>query len=323
MRVLITGATGFVAHTLIPELLKRGEEVRGAVRSASVESIECVRVGAIDSGTDWRAALKDVDAVIHLAARVHVMRDRVADPLEAFRRVNVDGTRRLAEQAAEVGVRRFIFLSSIKAMSEDGALENSSALTEALLIRPDSPYGQSKWEAEQTLFEISDRTGLDVVIFRPPLVYGPGVKGNFLSLLKLCRSGAPLPLGAINNRRSLVYIENLVDALICGLHHPKVSGERFLVCDGEALSTTALVRHLRSAMEQPARLFSVSPGLLRRAARCIGREAVWRRLAGSLEIDDRKFRTLTNWRPPFSAETGLQKTVSWFLTSETENRIEK
>ncbi|MBI1318965.1 MAG: NAD-dependent epimerase/dehydratase family protein [Candidatus Hydrogenedens sp.] len=310
-RILVTGATGFVGRPLVSELLKRGYTVRAGLRSAAAlpAGCEAVMVGEIGPDTDWRPALAGVDRIVHLAARVHVMRDRAADPLAAFRRINRDGTRRLADQAAATGVRRLVFLSSIKAMIEDG---RDTALGDDESPCPGSPYGQSKWEAEQALAELAATSGLEVAVLRPPLVYGPEVKGNFLSLLKACARGLPLPLGAIDNRRSIVYLGNLIDAITRCLDHPAAIGRSFLIQDGAPLSTPELLQRVGAALGRPARLLPIPPGLLAAAAGLVGKSAAWSRLAGSLFVDDSPLRLALTWQPPFSTDEGLKRTADWF-----------
>lgn len=310
MRVLVTGANGFVGRALGRELLRRGRRVRAAVRrdAGLPDGCEARVVGDLGPDTDWSAALDGVDAVAHLAARVHVMRERAADPLAAFRRTNVDGTLRLARSAAAAGVRRLVFLSSVKALGEatpDGPFTDSSP------ANPRDPYGVSKREAETGLSELAARSGMEVAILRPPLVYGPGVKGNFLSLLRLIERGVPLPLAAIANRRSLLYLGNLVDAVDLCLSHDGAAGRTFLIRDGEDLSSAELVRRLAAALGRRAPLFPLPEGVLRLAASCIGRRAVAQRLLGSLTVDDRRIRSELDWQPPFTVDQGLAETAIW------------
>ena len=311
MRVLVTGANGFVGRALGRELLRRGRRVRAAVRrdAGLPDGCEARVVGDLGPDTDWSAALDGVDAVAHLAARVHVMRDRAADPLAAFRRTNVDGTLRLARSAAAAGVRRLVFLSSVKVLGEatpDGPFTDSSP------ANPQDPYGVSKREVETGLSELAARSGMEVAILRPPLVYGPGVKGNFLSLLRLIERGVPLPLAAIANRRSLLYLGNLVDAVDLCLSHDGAAGRTFLIRDGEDLSSAELVRRLAAALDRRAPLFPLPEGVLRLAAGCIGRRAAAQRLLGSLTVDDRRIRSELDWQPPFTVDQGLAETAIWW-----------
>jgi nucleoside-diphosphate-sugar epimerase len=267
MKFLITGANGFVGRALCAELLRRGYSVRAAVRAAGkfAGDAEPVAVGDIDGATDWSEALCGVEVVVHLAARVHVMRETGADSLAEFRRVNVEGTANLARQAAGAGVKRLVYVSSVKVNGESTAPIPTLALplkgrvqnvfTETDAPSPQDPYGISKWEAEQILSRVSQETGLEVVIVRPPLVYGAGVKGNFAQMLKVLTKGIPLPLASIHNQRSLVYVGNLVDSLIACATHPAAAGQAYLVSDGEDISTPDLLRQLGAAMGHPARLF--------------------------------------------------------------------
>ena len=312
MRVLLTGATGFVGRHTVPLLAARGHRVRAALRTASEGPWEPAVVGDIGPDTDWTAALAGVDAVIHMAARVHVMRDTASDPLAEFRRVNTAGTIRLAEQAAAAGVKRFVFLSSIKAMVDES---RPAPLDAAATPAPHSPYGVSKLEAERALAEIAARTGMEVAVIRPPLVYGPGAAGNMRALLKLVATGLPLPLGGIRNRRSLIYVGNLADAVVTVLEHPDAAGQTFLVQDGEPLSTADLVRAIAAALDRPARLIPVPQGLMALGAALTGTRAVFDRLAGTLTVDDRPIRERLGWRPPHDLATGLRATAEWFKAS--------
>lgn len=312
MRFLITGANGFVGKPLCAELLARGYSVRAAVR-ASVqfhEGMEAVVVGSIDADTDWRKALIDVDVVVHLAARVHVMKDTAADPLAEFLRVNLHGTENLARQAAHAGVKRLVYASSIKVNGEQTAGDRSFA--ESDVADPQDPYGISKWRAEQALADIAQETGLEIAIVRPPLVYGPGVKGNFISLFAAIGKGIPLPLAGACNARNLVYVGNLVDALIACATHPAAAGQTYLVRDGEEVSTALLVKKIAAALGCSDRSFYFPPALLHAAAFVLGRAEQIDRLFGSLRVNDAKIRGELGWVPPYTLEQGLRATAEWY-----------
>jgi nucleoside-diphosphate-sugar epimerase len=310
MKTLVTGATGFVGRALCAELAQTGHEAVPAVREARGLGAECV-VGQIDANTDWRAALTGALAVVHLAARVHVMHDKASDPLAAFRAVNTAGTLNLARQCVAAGVRRFVFISSIKVSGEGRA----QPYTESDPQSPMGAYAISKWDAEQGLREIELETGMEVVILRPPLVYGPGVGANFLRLMRTVEKGWPLPLGRVDNRRSLLYLGNFTDAIRLCLEHPAAAGKTFLLSDGEDISSAELVRRMAQAMHRPARLLPVPVSLLRAVGTLIRRSAEMDRLLGSLAVDSSKICRELGWRPPFSVEAGLKETVRWYVES--------
>ena len=314
MRFLITGANGFVGKVLCAELLRQGQSVRAAVRQAKQmqETIEVAVVGNIDVNTDWQNALRGVDVVIHLAARVHIMRDTAADPLAEFRRINTAGTEHLAHCAAESGVKRLVYVSSIKVNGETTHGDNQLSTVNEVI--PLDPYGISKWEAEQALRKVADETGLEVVIVRPSLAYGPGVKGNFAQLLSVVAKSIPLPFASIQNRRSLIYVGNLANALITCATHPAAAGQTYLVCDGEDISTPDLLRQLAKGMGVPAHLFPCPPKLLQVIGKLTGKSQQVERLLGSLRVDGDKMRADLNWTPPFSLHQGLQATAEWYRT---------
>ena len=315
LRVLVTGATGFTGPPVCRYLTDKGHQVIAATRQEQVPdgAASCRVVGEIDDATDWRPALADIDMVVHLAGRAHIMKDTADDPLAAFRRVNREGTLQLAKQAAEAGVRRLVFLSSIKVNGEE---TEAGPYREAVLSPPDDPYGLSKWEAEEGLRDIAGSTGLEVVILRPPLIYGPAVKANFLSLLRLCRRGLPLPLGSVRNARSLLYVGNLADAIHQSMIHPKAANQTFLIRDGEDLSMPDLLRRISAAMGRRACLLPFPPAMLTFAAGLAGRGDMARRVTGSLCLDDGLIRQELDWQPPFTVEQGLQATVDWFIASD-------
>ncbi len=310
MNFLITGATGFVGSALC-QLLERSEHtVYGVVRSSDATlpaSVKPILVSSIADLTD-HPILSQIDVVIHLAARVHQMKETATDPLGEFRAVNTEATKDLAISARAAGVKRFVYLSSIK-VNGDG---QSEAYTELSQPQPNDPYGISKWEAECELQDIAAQTGLEVVILRPPLVYGAGVRANFLSLIKLVQKGIPLPLGAVQNQRSLVYVGNLVDAIATCATHPNAAGQTFLISDNTDVSTAELVRNLAKSLNKPVRLLPISPVLLTILAQILGKTATVDRLFGSLTIDSSKIRQSLNWQPPFSLQQGLDHTARWF-----------
>ena len=305
MKILVTGATGFVGRAVLARLAASGYVTIPAVRSSAGLPGEQL-VGELDSDTNWTVALNSVDAVVHLAARVHVMHDGENFPQEAFHRVNALGTVRLAEQAAAAGVKRLVFLSSIKVNGEGSPIPYRETDPPA----PLDPYAISKWEAEQGLHNITARTGLEVVILRPPLVYGPGVKANFRRLMDAVRRGIPLPFGSIDNRRSMLYLENLVDAIRVCIEHPAAANKTYLIADGKDVSTPDLVRRLARAMNRPARLLPVSPALLTASATLLGKRDQVARLLGSLTLDSSAIRRDLGWTPPYTLDDGLRMTVS-------------
>lgn len=309
MRILITGANGFVGKALCTQALHNGFEVRAALRQAGGvrSNVEPLVVGEINGETDWVNALHDVEVVIHLAARVHVMHEAAENPLEEFRKVNVAGTEHLARSAAACGVKRLVFVSSIKVCGEETI--SGSSYTELGKPSPQDPYGVSKWEAEQVLQRVAFETGLEVVIVRPPLVYGAGVKGNFAQMLKILSKGIPLPLSSVSNLRSLVYIGNFVDALLKCSTHPTAAGQTYLVSDGDDVSTPDLLKQLGAAMGHPARLLYCPTSLLKLAGKLLGKSDQIDRLLGSLQVDSSKIRRELDWQPPYTLQEGLQLTA--------------
>jgi len=319
-RILVTGANGFVGSALCPVLTAAGyftlRAIRGTPEEQPVDQ-ETTSVGDIDGSTDWTKALHGVECVVHLAARTHVLRDTAADPLTAYQRINVDGTQRLAEQAVAAGVRRLVFLSSIKVNGESTA---SDPFTENDAPHPEDTYGKTKRKAEQTLRTIERESNLDVVILRSPLVYGPGVKGNFLRLMKLVARGWPLPLASAHNQRSMIYVGNLVDAIRACIRAPSAAGKTYLVSDGNDISTTELVRFLGRALAVSPRLLPFPPSLLMLAATLIGKREEGKRLLGSLQVDSSRIRRELEWQPPYTMEQGLAETARWFLSSVNGKR---
>ena len=296
--VLVTGSSGFVGKALCEELCKRNTLVAPVSRAwLAPESIA-------DS-------LRQCSTLVHLAARVHVMHDTAQDPLNEYRRTNVQGTLNLALHAAAAGVRRFVFISSVKVNGESTAA--------GLSFRPDDvpapqdPYGISKMEAEQCLRLIAKETGMEVVIIRPPLVYGPGVKANFESMMRWLARGVPLPLAAVTqNRRSLVALDNLVDLIVTCLHHPAAANQEFLVSDGEDLSTADLLTRMGAALGHPARLFYIPPSVLKLGAKVVNKPGIYQRLCVSMQLDIAKTRHLLGWTPPVSVKEGLRRAAEGF-----------
>ena len=306
MQVLVTGASGFVGRALCAEALSRGMAVRGITRASGnlPTSVENITVGGIYGNTDWQDALTGCEVVVHLASRVHVMADTSANPLAEFRKVNVQGTLNLAWQAAASGVRRFVFVSSV---GVNGAETFHKPFTFEDSVAPHSPYAVSKYEAELGLLALAAETGIEVVIIRPPLVYGPGAPGNFGSLMRWLKRGVPLPLGAIHNLRSLVSLDNLVDLIVTCLTHPAAAHQTFLVSDGEDVSTAELLRRMGQALGCPARLIPVPVSWLKLAAAMVGKQDVAQRLCGSLQVDIGKTRRLLGWSPLISLDEGLRR----------------
>lgn len=366
-QLLVTGATGFVGHFLCDCLLSQGFGVRGTLlksesTSSLVDGVEPVIVEPLGADTPWSHAFVGVNTIVHLAARVHIMDDSAADPLTEFRKVNVEGTAQLAREAAKAGVRRLVFISSIKVNGE----ESATPYTPDSPPNPSDPYGISKWEAEQALRKIEAETGLEVVIIRPTLVYGPGVKANFLNMMKIVwkrnfgfwilnfglKGGIPLPFASINNKRSLIYVGNLVDALATCAVHPDAAGKTYLVSDGEDVSTPELVRRVATALGVPARLLPLPVSWMKCGARILDNFGFWiiksnfklwilnfgllkskegkpiqhsefkiqnqrftgavNRLTGSLTVDSSKIRRELGWVPPFTMVEGLAETAVWY-----------
>jgi nucleoside-diphosphate-sugar epimerase len=304
--VLITGATGFVGQGLVAHLRGEGRRIRLAVREGG--DGDSVPTGEIGPDTDWSRALDGIDTVIHLAGRAHVMAKH-RDALAHFRRVNAAGTRRLAEQAEQAGVRRFVLISSVKAAADT---TGEHAIQESEPANPRSPYGISKLEGEQALWDAARR--MDAVVLRPPLVYGPGVRANFHALLRLVDSGLPLPLGGVRNRRSMIARDNLVSAIAAASTASGAPGKTFYVTEGPPLSTPTLIRDLARALGKPARLLSFSPVLVRALAVLAGRGEAADSLLGSLAVSGMAFRAATGWMPPVTQETAFEGVAGWYRT---------
>ncbi len=311
MKIVLTGATGFVGGGLVKHISSLEDINLTALVRQDVEfgsNVRVVKTSSLELVEDLVSYLKGHDAIIHAAARAHIMRKGSSDNLSEYQRVNVAGTLNIASQAAKAGIKRFIYISSVKVNGEYTKL--GRPFTEFDTPSPQDAYGWSKWEAEQGLWQIQRETGIEIVIIRPPLIYGPGVKGNFANMLRLVKSGIPLPLGAIHNMRSLVALDNLVDLIITCMEHPKAANQVFLAGDGQDVSTTELLRKIGDAMGKPARLIPVPESMLRMGARLLGREDLAQRLLGSLQVDISKSRELLGWNPPITLDEGLRRCVS-------------
>jgi nucleoside-diphosphate-sugar epimerase len=305
MKILVTGASGFVGSNLLNKLDKKD----------NIESIALLReklgkfsneliVGDLSSNIDFKNLLEGIDCIVHCAARAHIMNDSSSNPLDEYRKINVDATVNLAKQAALVGVKRFIYLSSIKVNGEKTYPKRPFQFDDK--PSPEDPYGVSKLEAELGLRKIASDKGLEVVVIRPPLVYGPNVKGNFASLLKITLKRLPLPLGFINNQRSMVFVQNLIDLIVTCIDHPKAANQVFLVSDDEDVSTSDLLKRLGHAVNRPARLINIPVGLLKFCARLLGKEAAIDRLTGSLQIDISHTKDTLGWKPPYTVDEGCK-----------------
>lgn len=308
-KILLTGANGFVGSALLQNWQLAGFDVIGAVRVRQAANADTMAPD-LSADADWRRLLIGRDIVVHAAARAHVLREAYSTSQVIYRQVNTAATLNLARQAATEGVRRFIFISTV---GVHGLLtEGGMKFSEHSPISPHNPYSDSKWEAELGLRDIARETGLEVVILRPTLIYGPGVSANFLRLMQLVRRGVPLPFGAVNNCRSLLFLGNLVDAVTLCLEHPNAVNQTYLVCDGDDVSTADLVRLLCGHMNRPARLVPVPPKLLEFAASLLGKRQEMRRLLGSLVVDGLKIRRELGWVPRYSLDDGLKATVRRF-----------
>lgn len=311
-RILVTGATGFVGRRLCRALLDRGDEVIAAVRKPSANNalptgVEFYAAGDIGPDTSWnKGVLKSIDAVVHLAARVHVMNDTAKEPAAEFQKVNVAGTERLIRAAAATA-KRFVYVSSLHAVRT----LTDELLTEESTCSPESDYGKSKLRAEEVVRQVGEETGIETVILRPPPVYGPGNLGNLLRLFEAVRNGRMLPLRMVKNQRSLIYVENLVDALVACVQHPNAANETFLVSDGRPVSIGELVRATATAFGMKPKLLPVPVGLMKLGGKLTGQSGTVNRLVGSLAVDDRKIRETLEWSAPYSMEEGLKATADW------------
>jgi nucleoside-diphosphate-sugar epimerase len=317
--ILVTGANGFIGNSLCRGLIAEGWKVRGAIRSQEKENtlpaeVEVIEVGSISRNTDWRIALKDIDVVVHLAARVQSPKSNLADRFSYYRSVNVLATKHLAKSAESMKVRRFVYLSSIKVNGEG----KTQPYKEDDKPNPFSPYSTSKFEAEQCLEEIGRNCSLETVVLRPPLVYGPGVKGNFLKMLKLIDKGVPLPFASVKNQRSLIFLENLIDAIITCTEHPDAAGKKYLVSDRENISTNELIKSIAAPLGKPARIFPFPCGLIESLAKLTGKSDAMKRLLNSLISDCSKICQELSWQPPYTLKEGIDKTIQWYIKERNQ-----
>ena len=313
-KILITGSTGFVGQKLCKKLISDNYLIREAVRSSSKKRFdkrEIFNVGGIDKSTNWSASLKDIDCVIHCAARAHVMNENKLETLAIYRKVNVDGTRNLAEQCAKAGVKRLIFLSSIKVNGEK--TEESFSFRHDDNPKPKDAYGISKWEAELALQQVSKKYGIEIVIIRSPLVYGPNVKGNFLKLINIAARRIPLPISRVNNIRSFVCIENLIDLISCCIKHPAAAGKIFLVSDNKDMSTPELIKKISKAMGKSQYFIPIPVFILQLLGAVIGKSSEIERLVSNLQVDCNNTFEVLGWRPPVNSDDAITETIKWYL----------
>jgi nucleoside-diphosphate-sugar epimerase len=310
MRVLVTGASGFVGKALCTELAIRGFDMTAAVRtydaSLAANTSKLFIADLTDINHETQSALQQVDAVIHVAGRAHVLKEQSENPYQTYAEVNIAATKNLALAAASSGVKRFIFISSVKVNGESTSMVPFNELNTP---SPEDDYGKTKYEAEKELRLIAANSNMEVVIIRPPLIYGTGVKANFKNLIKLCHYKLPLPFGAIHNKRSMVYIENLVDFMISCITHPKAANQTFLISDDEDVSTTELIQTIRQSLGLPALLIPIPQQWVVFLLSLIGKKSLATRLCGNLQVDISKAKTLLNWKPPYTFKQGIQKTI--------------
>ncbi|MGI0483428.1 NAD-dependent epimerase/dehydratase family protein [Geminocystis sp. CENA526] len=307
--ILITGATGFIGSHLLPRL--DNYKVSLAVRNSSHSTYKNYIVGEIDDRTSWQEALQGIEVVIHMAARAHILQESVANPETEFDRINGEGTINLGKQCIEAGVKHFIFLSSIGAVTT----LSDTIINESSPCNPDTPYGKSKLKAEIGIKQLCENSTMTYTILRPTLVYGANNPGNMERLLKLTAKGLPLPLGGVNNSRSLVYVGNLVDAIITCIDRTEAKNQTFIVSDGEDLSTPELIRRIGKAMNKTPLLLPIPSSLIKRGTKILGKGEVGDRLLGSLQVDNSKIRDTLNWQPPYTVDEGLKITADWFINS--------
>lgn len=306
-RVLVTGATGFIGSHLCPSLTAKGWDVRKAVRHA--RSVDEISIGTIDGTTDWGAALDGCDTVVHLAGRAHVLREGKENPTLVFHRINVEGVKNLAEQATIAGVKRFVHLSSIGVLGDETA--SNQPFNEEDPAKPTSLYALSKWQGEEILREITG--DMEKVVLRPPLVYGPGVKANFYRLMQLATCGLPIPLKSVQNARDIIFVDNLTSGIEQCMTHPAAANQTFVIRDGLHLSTPRLLQDIAKKAGKHCWMVPFPIHTLRKIAKKLGRGGEIRKLSGSLQVDDQKIRRVLDWKPPYTYEEGLEKTVQWFM----------
>jgi len=307
MNILVTGATGFVGRNLIPLLIAQGHAVSVITRHANRVFTGCKPIiGDLESLEDIKDAIDGNDVIIHLAGRTHVLNEKSHDPYQAYAKINVKATQTLATLAAKNGVKRFIFLSSIKVNGEE---TTEFTFNENDSPKPKDDYGKTKLEAERALAKVSENSDMEVVIIRPPLIYGKGVKANFKNLIKLCALKLPLPFGAIYNKRSMIYIENLIDFIILCTTHPQAANETFLISDDEDVSTTTLVRAIRKSLGNPGLLIPIPQSWLVFLLSLVGKKTLATRICGNLQVDISKAKNLLGWKPPYTFEQGIQRTI--------------
>lgn len=315
-RVVVTGASGFIGRVLVNKLFENSlHPLRVVIRNkTSIEYDKAIDVSVIpvfDKNTDWSPCLNDCKVIIHMAARVHILKDRESDPLSIFRQVNVEATMNLAQQAVKAGVKRFVFISSIKVNGEETCLETPFQPDTSYV--PTDPYGLSKYEAETQLISLGKKTGMEIVIIRPPLVYGPGVKGNFERLISWLKKGYPLPFAAVNNKRSFISVLNLVNFITCCIEHPAAANQVFLVSDGEDISTSDLLKKMGNSLASPAKLFSLPVWMLSGMGILMGKRAEIKRLCGSLQVDISKACDLLDWKPVISMDDALVEMAQQYI----------
>jgi len=302
--ILLTGASGFLGSAVLERIKDKNPILIGRNNNLKETNFFFKELTNDELYDD---CLNGVEIIIHCAARAHIMNDKYSDPLAEYRKVNVYGTENLARQAAAAGIKRFVFISSVKVSGESTTVKRP--YSESMKPVPEDAYGQSKYEAEEVLKQVSADTGMDVVIIRPPLVYGAGVKANFRSLLKLSSLSIPLPFGAVHNKRSMVYVENLVDFIIRCIDHPNAANQTFLISDGEDLSLKSLITYIRKAMGRSAWLLPVPVSMFKLVGKLRGKSGVVDRLVGDLQVDSSKARELLDWTPPYTVEQGIAATV--------------